>query len=63
MRALFRVNGEAVRIDQRTGDGSLTLVDDLWGTRALSGTVTVVLDSFTNSGSDSVSAVTLRPAR
>lgn len=59
--ALFRVNGEAGRIDQRTGPGTLTLVDDVWGRRALSGDVTVVLDSTTNRGSDSVAAVTLRP--
>jgi len=59
--ALFRVNGEAGRIDQRTGPGSLTLVDDVWGRRALGGDVTVVLDSTSNRGSDSVSAVSLRP--
>lgn len=63
MRALFTVNGEAVRIDQRTGDGSLAIVTDLWGRRALSGTVRVVLDATRNSGSDSVSFVTLRPVR
>lgn len=63
MRALFTVNGEANRIDQRTGEGSLTIVTDLWGRRALSGTVRVVLDATRNSGSDSVSFVTLRPAR
>ena len=63
MRALFTVNGEAGRIDQRTGDGALTIVTDLWGRRALGGTVTVVLDATVNSGSDSVSFVTLRPVR
>lgn len=63
MRALFTVNGEAVRIDQRTGDGALAIVTDLWGRRALSGTVRVVLDATRNSGSDSVSFVTLRPVR
>lgn len=63
MRALFTVNGEANRIDQRTGEGSLTIVTDVWGRRALSGTVTVVLDATRNSGSDSVSFVTLRPVR
>ena len=59
--ALFVVNGEPSRIDQRTGPGTLTLVDDTWGRRTLSGTVTVVLDATNNRGSDSVSAVTLRP--
>ena len=59
--ALFVVNGEPARIDQRTGPGTLTLVDDTWGRRALAGTVTVVLDATNNRGSDSVSAVTLRP--
>lgn len=63
MMALFIVNGEAGRIDQRTGDGSLAIVTDLWGRRALSGTVRVVLDATRNSGSDSVSFVTLRPVR
>jgi len=63
MRALFTVNGEANRIDQRTGDGALAIVTDVWGRRALSGTVTVVLDATRNSGSDSVSFVTLRPVR
>ncbi len=61
--ALFIVNGESRRVDQRTGSGSLTLETDTWGRRMLSGTVTVVLDSFTNRGSDSVSAVILRPVR
>jgi hypothetical protein len=61
--ALFLVNGEPRRIDQRTGAGSLTLETDIWGRRVLSGTVTVVLDSFNNRGSDSVSAVILRPVR
>ena len=61
--ALFIVNGESRRVDQRTGPGTLTLVEDIWGRRALSGTVTVVLDSFSNQGSDSVSAVILRPVR
>lgn len=59
--ALFRVNGEERRIDQRSGPGTLTLVDDVWGRRALAGDVTVVLDSTVNRGSDSVAAVTLRP--
>jgi hypothetical protein len=59
--ALFVVNGEPARIDQRTGPGTLTLVDDTWGRRSLAGTVTVVLDATNNRGSDSVSAVTLRP--
>ncbi len=59
--ALFVVNGEPSRIDQRTGPGTLTLVDDTWGRRTLAGTVTVVLDATNNRGSDSVSAVTLRP--
>lgn len=59
--ALFLVNGEPGRVNQRSGPGTLTLVDDIWGRRALSGTVNVVLDSTTNRGSDSVSSVTLRP--
>lgn len=59
--ALFRVNGEEGRINQRSGPGTLTLVDDVWGRRTLSGDVTVVLDSTVNRGSDSVAAVTLRP--
>ena len=63
MLALFTVNGEAGRVNQRTGDGSLTIVTDVWGRRALSGTVRVVLDTTRNSGSDSVSFVTLRPVR
>ena len=63
MLALFTVNGEADRVNQRTGDGSLTIVTDVWGRRALSGTVRVVLDTTRNSGSDSVSFVTLRPVR
>jgi hypothetical protein len=63
MRALFTVNGEANRIDQRTGDGALAIVTDTWGRRALAGTVRVVLDATRNSGSDSVSFVTLRPVR
>ena len=50
MRALFTVNGEAVRIDQRTGDGALAIVTDLWGRRALSGTVLVVLDHVLSGG-------------
>jgi hypothetical protein len=63
MLALFTVNGEADRVNQRTGDGALTIVTDVWGRRALSGTVRVVLDTTRNSGSDSVSFVTLRPVR
>jgi hypothetical protein len=63
LRALFTVNGEAARIDQRTGDGALAIVTDVWGRRALSGTVRVVLDATRNDGSDSVSFVTLRPLR
>lgn len=63
LRALFTVNGEAARIDQRTGDGALAIVTDVWGRRALSGTVRVVLDATRNDGSDSVSFVTLRPVR
>lgn len=59
--ALFLVNGEARRIDQRSGPGTLTLVDDVWGRRPLTGTVNVVLDATNNRGSDSVSSVTLRP--
>ena len=59
--ALFLVNGEARRVDQRTGPGTLTLVDDVWGRRPLQGTVNVVLDATNNRGSDSVSSVTLRP--
>jgi hypothetical protein len=49
MRALFTVHS------------SRTIVTDVWGRRALSGTVRVVLDTTRNSGSGSF--VTLRPVR
>ena len=63
MGALFIVNGERRRINQRDDLGGLNLWEDTWGRRSLSGTVTVVLDATANGGSDSVSAVTLRPVR
>lgn len=59
--ALFVVNGERGTIDQNDDRGGINTVTDVWGRRALSGDVTVVLDSSVNSGSDSVAAVTLRP--
>ncbi len=62
-RALFVVNGEPGRINQRDDLGGLNLWTDLWGRRTLAGEVTVVLDATNNRGSDSVSSVTLRPAR
>ncbi|MEZ4409555.1 MAG: hypothetical protein R3A52_24245 [Polyangiales bacterium] len=63
MGALFIVNGERGRINQRDDLGGLNLWEDTWGRRSLSGTVTVVLDTTVNNGSDSVSAVILRPVR
>lgn len=61
--ALFIVNGERGRINQRDDRGGLSLWQDIWGRRDLAGTVTVTLDSSNNNGSDSVSSVTLRPVR
>lgn len=59
--ALFIVNGERRRINQRDNRGGLNLATDRWGRRRLSGTVRVVLNSLVNQGSDSVAWVTLRP--
>lgn len=56
--ALFVVNGEGIRIDQRD-DADFTT--DVWGIRELAGQVTVVLDSSQESESDSVIWVRLEP--
>jgi hypothetical protein len=56
--ALFVVNGEGIRIDQRD-DADFTT--DVWGVRELGGQVTVVLDSSQESESDSVIWVRLEP--
>ncbi len=56
--ALFVVNGEGIRIDQRD-DADFTT--DIWGVRELSGDVTVVLDSSQEGESDSVVWVRLQP--
>ncbi len=56
--ALFVVNGEGIRIDQRD-DADFTT--DIWGVRELGGQVTVVLDSSQESESDSVVWVRLAP--
>lgn len=55
--ALFVVAGEGKRIMQLTGD----MVVDVWGTKALAGTVDVVLDSDMEGASDSVTWVRLDP--
>lgn len=55
--ALFVVAGEGKRVFQLEGD----MVVDTWGTKALSGTVEVVLDSDMDSASDSVTWVRLEP--
>ncbi len=56
--ALFVVNGEGRRIDQRT---SSDYEEDVWGERDLSGTVEVVLDSTMEDASDAVTEVRLEP--
>jgi len=56
--ALFVVNGEEMRIDERT---SSDYEDDVFGVRTLEGTVEVVLDSSREGNSDSVTSVTLTP--
>lgn len=56
--ALFVVNGEGIRVDQRDAADFTT---DVWGVRALSGSVTIVLDSSQESESDSVVWVRLEP--
>ncbi len=56
--ALFVVNGEGIRIDQRD-DADFTT--DIWGVRDLGGDVTVVLDSSQEGQSDSVIWVRLQP--
>lgn len=58
MGALFVVDGEGIRIDQRD-DADFTT--DIWGTRPLGGNVDVVLDSSQESESDSVIWVRLQP--
>lgn len=56
--ALFTVNGEARRIHQ---DDDKDFWVDTWGTKALAGEVTVVLDSTMEIASDSVTWVRLEP--
>ncbi len=56
--ALFVVDGEAKRIDQTVGED---IVVDSWGSKALAGTVEVVLDSDMEGESDSVTWVRLEP--
>ncbi len=58
--AVFLVNGQSSVIDQRTSAG-LSMEWDVHGTWCLGETVTVVLDSNANSGSDSVAGVRLVP--
>jgi len=58
--AVFIVNGHSVTINQRVHAPDMRW--DLHGNWCLEGTVTVVLDSTVNSGSDSVSGVRLEPA-
>jgi len=56
--ALFVVDGEGKRIDQTVGED---IVTDSWGTKALAGTIEVVLDSDMEAESDSVTWVRLEP--
>lgn len=56
--ALFIVDGEGKRVDQTTGSD---VVVDEWGTKFLSGTIDVVLDSSLDTESDSVAWVRLDP--
>lgn len=56
--ALFVVEGEGIRIDQRD-DADFTT--DIWGVRELGGDVEVILDSAQESESDSVIFVRLEP--
>lgn len=56
--ALFVVDGEGKRIDQTVGED---IVTDTWGTKALAGTIEVVLDSDMEPESDSVTWVRLEP--
>ncbi len=56
--ALFVVDGEGIRIDQRD---DLSFTTDVWGVRELGGDVTVVLDSTMENASDSVIWVRLEP--
>lgn len=56
--ALFVVDGEAKRVDQRVGDA---ITVDTWGTKQLAGTIEVVLDSDMEPESDSVTWVRLEP--
>ena len=51
------VAGEGKRVDQLEGD----MVVDIWGTKQLAGTITVVLDSDKEGASDSVTWVRLDP--
>ncbi len=56
--ALFVVDGEGKRVDQTVGED---IVTDTWGTKALAGTIEVVLDSDMEPESDSVTWVRLEP--
>jgi hypothetical protein len=56
--ALFIVDGEERRINQRT-DRDRT--NDVWGRKRMSGNVQVILDSTREDESDSIISVTLRP--
>lgn len=56
--ALFVVDGEGKRVDQRD---DLSYTTDVWGSKALAGDVEVVLDSSMESESDSVIWVKLAP--
>lgn len=56
--ALFIVDGEGRRVDQTVGS---EVVVDEWGTKFLTGTIDVVLDSSLDSESDSVAWVRLEP--
>ncbi len=56
--ALFVVDGEARRVDQTVGDA---ITVDTWGSKALAGTIEVVLDSDMEPESDSVTWVRLEP--
>ncbi len=56
--ALIVVDGEGKRIKQ---NDEKDFVEDIWGTKALSGTIEVVVDSSMENASDSVIAVRLTP--
>jgi len=56
--ALILVDGESKRIKQ---NDDKDFVEDLWGTKALEGTIEVIVDSTQEDASDSVIAVRLTP--